>query len=66
MSSLRIPKARYETQFIPGNDGPVPVLKKIRRAGKRGSKSRRIVTSVILHGYEYVYHATKGWRRGKV
>jgi hypothetical protein len=31
-------------------------------SGRKGSYGRRIIKTYTLDGYEYQYHATKGWR----
>lgn len=63
---LRIPKAVYETHYLQGNDGPIPVLKKIRKALKKGKPNRRVINVITIGGYVWSYHATRGWRRNKV
>lgn len=42
------------------------VLKKVRRSLSRHSPHRHIIQTFNKDGYEYSYHATKGWRRNKI
>lgn len=63
---LTIPKATYTIFYLQGNHGPVETLKKIRKAGRKGTPHRRIIKRVVIGGYEFTYHATRGWRKGKI
>lgn len=63
---LTIPKAKYEVTYFQGNSGPVPVLKKIRKCTKKGSKNRRILKVQVIGDYEFSYHATRGWKKNLI
>lgn len=63
---LSIPKATYETHYLHGNFGPIKVYKKIRKALRKGEKNRRIIKTIQIGGYEFYYHATRGWKKFKI
>lgn len=44
----------------------IPTLKKVRKSLSKRSRDRRIIQTVVRLGYEFNYHATKGWRKTKV
>lgn len=39
---------------------------RIPRCSKPGSRNRRFIVRIVRDGYEHIYHATKGWRSGKL
>lgn len=63
---LTIPKAKYDTHYIHGPEKAVPVLKKVRKALRKGEKNRRVIKVVVIGDYEFSYHATRGWRRSRL
>lgn len=44
----------------------IPTLKKVRKSLSKRSKDRRIIQTIVCLGYEFSYHATKGWRKTEV
>jgi hypothetical protein len=49
----------------PKKDTKTPVFKKVRKALRKGVANRRVIKTIIIGGYEWRYHATRGWRRNK-
>lgn len=64
-TALTVPKAKFEIFYLQGPEGPVTTLRKLRRSGRKGTKNRRIIKIVTEGGYEWSYHATRGWRKNK-
>lgn len=63
---LSLPRATYTIFYLQGNHEPVPTLKKNRKALRKGERNRRILKTIVISGYEFSYHATRGWRKNKV
>lgn len=40
--------------------------RQIKKAGRKGDHNRRIIKTVVIGDYEFYYHATRGWRKGKI
>lgn len=51
--------------------------RQIKKAGSKGTKNRRVIKTVRIggsaasgatpfQGYEFTYHATRGWRKNKI
>lgn len=43
----------------------IPRLKRVRRCLKKGVLNRRHILVRVEDGYEYTYHATRGWKKRK-
>lgn len=40
--------------------------RQVKKAGRKGTKNRRVIKTVRIGLYEFTYHANRGWRKNKV